>query len=82
MKKNSMVPCSEYFIMFLLLVNGPIVECNGNTYGMECSQTCGKCYENEQCNHLTGICPNGCDPGMSGHKCDNGIFYLIFIQFV
>lgn len=49
------------------------VECMGNTYGMECSQTCGKCHRGEQCNHVTGICPNGCDPGMFGEKCVNGI---------
>ena len=39
---------------------------------MECSQTCGRCHRSEQCDHLTGHCPNGCDPGRFGEKCVNG----------
>ena len=46
---------------------------------MECRLTCGKCHRGEQCHHLTGHCPFGCDPGMFGEKCVNGNIELIFI---
>nr|XP_022306912.1 receptor-type tyrosine-protein phosphatase T-like [Crassostrea virginica] len=45
--------------------------CNGNTYGQECNTSCGNCINGEQCHHMTGICPNGCDKGVyDGDKCD------------
>ncbi|XP_078309456.1 uncharacterized protein LOC144617882 [Crassostrea virginica] len=45
-------------------------ECDGHTYGLGCKQSCGKCSGGVQCDHVTGSCPNGCDAGMYGDKCD------------
>ena len=53
-------------------------ECDGHTYGLECNQSCGKCRGGVQCDHVTGSCPNGCDAGMYGEKCDLGIVRVAF----
>nr|XP_022307845.1 multiple epidermal growth factor-like domains protein 10 [Crassostrea virginica] len=43
--------------------------CDVNTYGVDCKR-CGNCSGGAQCDHVTGTCPNGCDPGMYGDECD------------
>ncbi|XP_078320873.1 uncharacterized protein LOC144621464 isoform X2 [Crassostrea virginica] len=44
--------------------------CNNNTYGANCSLTCGNCRNlDEQCHHVTGECPRGCIPGFTGELC-------------
>ena len=48
------------------------MKCTGNTYGLKCEQSCGKCSGGVQCDYVTGSCPNGCDAGMYGYKCDLG----------
>ena len=50
-----------------------ITECGGHTYGVGCKQSCGNCSGNVHCDHVTGRCPNGCDAGMFGDNCDQGI---------
>ena len=50
-----------------------ITECDGNTYGLECNQSCGNCSGGVQCDHVTGSCQNGCVAGMYGDRCDKGI---------
>ncbi|XP_062567555.1 multiple epidermal growth factor-like domains protein 11, partial [Saccostrea cucullata] len=46
------------------------LQCDNNRYGPECNMICGKCGNAEQCNHVNGSCPNGCDVGVQGNKCD------------
>lgn len=46
-----------------------VVECIHYKYGLDCSQSCGHCTENKQCNHITGLCTHGCDPGYMGSQC-------------
>ena len=55
-----------------------IIECKDNTYGMECTKVCGNCLNGEQCNHVNGSCPDGCDKGTHGDKCDIGWYYCYF----
>eukprot|EP00105_Crassostrea_gigas_P046603 XP_019930751.1 PREDICTED: uncharacterized protein LOC105347965 [Crassostrea gigas] len=45
--------------------------CNNNTYGPNCSRTCGHCLYlyGEKCNHVTGQCPRGCVSGYQGDLC-------------
>nr|XP_022304879.1 multiple epidermal growth factor-like domains protein 10 isoform X2 [Crassostrea virginica] len=43
--------------------------CDVYTYGLDCKR-CGNCSGGVQCDHVTGTCPNGCDPGMNGDECD------------
>ena len=45
--------------------------CNVYTYGSDCIY-CGNCSGGVPCNHVTGTCPNGCDEGIYGDKCDFG----------
>lgn len=53
-----------------------MAECSENTYGLDCKQICGNCRNGEQCHHVNGGCPNGCDKGATGVKCDIGIWQL------
>ena len=55
-----------------------ITECTGQTYGVECKQSCGNCSGGLQCDHVTGNCPSGCDAGMYGDRCDLGIVIVNF----
>ena len=67
------------------------MKCTGNTYGLKCEQSCGKCSGGVQCDYVTGSCPNGCDAGMYGYKCDLGkvivkfnstCFFFINVRFL
>ena len=49
------------------------VECDNGTFGHDCTRNCGKCVLNEQCDHVTGVCPNGCNRGYQGIHCTEGI---------
>ena len=60
-------------LMNLFYVTG----CNVYTYGSDCIH-CGNCSGGVQCNHVTGTCPNGCDAGMYGDKCDLGNMRIKF----
>ena len=48
------------------------VECPDDRYGLQCSEKCGACKNDERCDHVTGVCSNGCDDGRKGTKCDRG----------
>lgn len=49
--------------------------CGNNTYGANCSMTCGNCsyLYGEQCHHVTGHCPRECIFGFQGDRCDKGV---------
>ena len=47
-------------------------ECDGKMFGKDCTESCGKCLNNENCHHVNGNCVNGCDPGYYGINCTNG----------
>ena len=51
-------------------------ECNNNKYGLNCSETCGKCRDFSQCHYINGSCLNGCDPGFLGERCNLGIVFF------
>lgn len=36
-------------------------------------KVCSNCRDGEPCNHVNGSCPNGCDRGTYGDKCDIGM---------
>ncbi|KAK7484784.1 hypothetical protein BaRGS_00023958 [Batillaria attramentaria] len=59
--------------------------CNGNTYGPNCSRTCGHCRKVKDspiayvtCSRAMGNCSDGCDAGWYNERCDapcpNGTF--------
>lgn len=43
--------------------------CDVQTYGLECSLSCGNCSDRETCHHVNGTCPRGCNEGVEGEKC-------------
>ena len=45
--------------------------CSAGQYGSECQQLCGQCKGSSACNRLTGVCPDGCDPGWTTLYCNN-----------
>ena len=47
-------------------------ECDGKMFGKNCKELCGKCFNNDQCNHINGSCMNGCNPGYYGITCTEG----------
>lgn len=49
------------------------VECGLHTYGLACRTNCGNCSTGEACNHVNGWCPRGCDRGVQGEKCQDGM---------
>ncbi|ESP05419.1 hypothetical protein LOTGIDRAFT_228016 [Lottia gigantea] len=53
-------------------------------YGQNCSTKCGNCYNEEQCDPITGDCPNGCSMGFGGDSCsfDNTVMVLIIRAFI
>lgn len=59
---HSTWPWTKYFF----------TECSAGTYGFECGNLCGNCYNGIQCNHVNGNCQNGCDVGFFGEKCNKG----------
>lgn len=43
--------------------------CENNTYGINCSETCGHCRDNDECFHSNNACLYGCDAGYQGYLC-------------
>ena len=60
------------FLISLVMNKSYVTGCDVYTYGLNCNKRCGNCSGGVQCNHVTGTCPHGCDPGMHGNKCDKG----------
>ena len=47
-------------------------ECDGKMFGKNCEELCGKCFNDEQCDHINGSCMNRCNPGYYGITCTEG----------
>lgn len=46
------------------------VACPVGFYGMNCSESCGFCKNRSDCDHVNGLCPNGCQSGYKDEKCE------------
>lgn len=47
--------------------------CTPGYYGPKCKSKCfGYCKDNEPCNHISGLCDNGCYDGWTGENCTTG----------
>ena len=70
---NATTQALWYFVTSRVL-NALYLVCRNNTYGSECSQTCGNCLYlyGEQCHHVTGHCPRDCVTGFQGDRCMEG----------
>ena len=52
-------------------------------FGLGCEQVCSEnCYSNAThvCDHITGKCTIGCDPGWEGTHCNQGNFNMHMFQ--
>lgn len=54
-------------------------ECKAGEYGKACHESCGACLNSTVCNHITGICELGCEPGWQNTAqcktaCNNGTY--------
>ncbi|KAK3089686.1 hypothetical protein FSP39_005593 [Pinctada imbricata] len=58
-----------------------VEECGNNTFGENCSETCGKCKEN-LCHYVTGTCLQGCQDGWSSLLCDIGSYVFFFSKTI
>lgn len=48
--------------------------CKTGTYGENCTDICGDCFGEDNCNHVTGICTKGCAAGYKGEHCKESMF--------
>ncbi|XP_062571500.1 multiple epidermal growth factor-like domains protein 10 [Saccostrea cucullata] len=46
-----------------------VLFCDGGKFGLNCAQSCGFCFGNEQCHPINGSCLNGCDKGYHKDRC-------------
>ena len=53
--------------------------CEFGKYGQNCSETCGKCFENT-CNHINGTCADGCAAGFMTNLCKTSMLQNEFIS--
>lgn len=56
-------------IFFLYVSNLCYTECPPGSFGLNCFTTC-RGYCRDTCNHISGICDNGCLDGWFGQYCD------------
>uniref|UniRef100_K1QG44 Scavenger receptor class F member 2 n=1 Tax=Magallana gigas TaxID=29159 RepID=K1QG44_MAGGI len=48
-----------------------VEECPYGNFGMDCKELCaGHCLNNETCDHVSGLCLNGCHDGYIGKYCN------------
>lgn len=46
--------------------------CESGFYGLNCTDLCSShCENNDPCDHISGVCPNGCQDGYIGARCNN-----------
>lgn len=61
-----------YLFLFFLCVC-VCTECVIGWFGIKCSQPCVGYYsDGVNCNHVTGLCDNGCGAGWTESMCDKG----------
>lgn len=47
-------------------------ECPPGHFGLDCKDNCsGHCINNEPCDHVSGVCPSGCQDGYTEARCNN-----------
>lgn len=52
-------------------------DCDNGTYGKDCNNTCGHCFDKNSCFHSNGSCLNGCEPGFTGELCKSCMYVII-----
>lgn len=52
-----------------------VLECSTGFYGEQCGSKCDHCLNDTACDHITGYCLKGCEPGYQGINCTIGKWY-------
>lgn len=53
-------------------------DCDARKYGKACSESCGACLHSTICNHITGDCGLGCEPGwQKTAQCKTGNYLIV-----
>lgn len=51
-----------------------LTACPHGYFGLDCLHKCSTyCRGNGSCNHITGVCDEGCKDGLSGSQCGTNI---------
>lgn len=59
--------------MYLYYKCAYLIGCGHGYYSQDCKYQCpGPCKDNVTCNHVTGLCEEGCAAGWKGLNCDSG----------
>ena len=56
------------------------IECKDGFYGVNCSDKCGYCDDNDDCDKRTGYCLMGCKTNLQPPYC-KGFFFIELINF-
>lgn len=67
-------------IFLILFTIFPLCKgCPSQYFGLHCRERCsGNCIGDEPCDHVIGVCSNGCKDGYVGARCANGKKYWFF----
>lgn len=75
-----------FSFFFRLTMFGPkycsYLECQENTYGFRCNETCGHCSNESLCSPVNGTCEVGCDPGYQYSLCKEGDSFIYKALFL
>lgn len=61
-------------------INILVLACNRGQYGIDCSETCGKCLDVNQCFNVNGRCLTGCEDGYVGNLCKTRKYFYMNIN--
>lgn len=90
---GNLLPTSKIPIFYHTLFNYKIItriiprvfaECRNNTWGNDCLETCGHCYNKVECNAANGDCPltvgnPRCEAGYSGRDCMPREYIVVWV---
>ncbi|ESP04078.1 hypothetical protein LOTGIDRAFT_156689 [Lottia gigantea] len=67
---------SDDFFHYIRLCEVEIYVCSRGTFGSDCNKFC-HCSNGDECDVITGQCPNGCQKGWKGASCNTDIAFGI-----
>lgn len=75
-KHKNYLNCS-ITVSLLILFTFFSIDCELGYFGMGCKEVCSShCLNNDPCDHVSGMCPNGCQDGYNGSNCQNSKKYV------
>lgn len=57
------------------------LECESGHFGLNCEELCGgHCENNEPCDHVSGVCPGGCQAEYMDEYCNRCKKHTLFLN--